>query len=288
MSVHECGSNINQSLDRFLSENTISETFTGKPIERQVERHVEIDPFQDEHLFQKQNSTGATLEEDEMFDEDGNFQIIEKPLIICALGKCGVGKSYLIKSLIYNYSKKRYFKFGLCIVSTKFNGGYNYLPDKYVIENYNEAYLKNYIDKLKTYKKTRGHIPPSFLILDDIVGNVNFYSAFWQNLITTYRHLNLTIILGTQALSSKGGISTIFRQMCNMCFMFRTVYHDTIEGMYKAFGGLCENMDEFQDMFLETTSLKFQCLLFVNDKNSKEDSYYSYIAPKVPEFKLNF
>jgi hypothetical protein len=234
-------------------------------------------------------SKGATLEDDEIFDNEGNLNMICKPLIICSTGKCGVGKSYLIKQLIYNYSKVNYFKFGLAFVSTKFNGGYDYLPDQYVIENYNEQYLKNYIDKLKDYKKKKGNIPPSFICLDDVVGHVNFYSPFWSNLISTYRHLNLTIILGTQSVSVKGGVSTLFRQMVNVCFMFRTLYKDTIEAYYKAFGALCEDLDEFEKMFLQVTSERHACLMFVNDKHSKEDSYYSYKAPSDDvKFKLKY
>jgi len=275
-------SSLNQTLDKYLSGQN-------------NERREEIDPLQSHGDLQNENvviekkSTGATLESDQIFDEDGNFILPEKPLIIACLGKCGTGKSHLIKSMMYNYAKKTYFKFGIAIVPTKFNHSYDFINDKYVIENYSETYLKNYIDKLKNYKKTRGYLPPNFIILDDTLACVNLYSSLWTHLISTYRHLNLTIILGTQSLSARGGVSTLLRQMVNMAFLFRTVYKDTIKACAEAFGNLCDDYHEFEDMFLQTTSVKHTCLLFVNDKPSKEESYYSYIAPSsTPNFRLKF
>ena len=42
-------------------------------------------------------------------------------------------------------------------------------------------------------------------------------------------------------------------------------------------------------MFLEVTSERHAALMFVNDKHSKEDSYYLYIAPSNDvKFKLKY
>jgi hypothetical protein len=286
--------NINEILDNFMNNESIQSIGNTNNSRNQFchTGNVNNENMEVKNTLlvdDKNKSKGATLEDDDIFDNEGNLNLICKPLIICSTGKCGVGKSYLIKQLIYNYSKLNYFKFGLAFVSTKFNGGYDYLPDQYVIENYNEQYLKNYIEKLKDYKKKKGIIPASFIILDDIVGHVNFYSPFWSNLISTYRHLNLTIILGTQSISVRGGVSTLYRQMCNVCFMFRTLYKDTIEAYHRAFGALCEDLNEFEKMFLEVTSERHACLMFINDKHSKEDSYYSYKAPNNDsKFKLKY
>lgn len=232
----------------------------------------------------------ANLADITIFDNEGNLNLreMQMPLIFLYVGKCASGKSVAIKNLIYNYSKLNYFKFILAIIPSKFNNDYTYLPDKYVIENYDEKYLQNYFNKLRQFKQKNGFIPANALIIDDSLGAVNFYSGFWSHLFSCYRHYKTTIIFGTQALSGKGGISTLLRQVCNIACCYRNVYNDNIEGLYKAFGSVMDNYDEFKEAFLNVTSQKYHSLMFCNDKNSKEESYYDYISDLAPNFKLNY
>ncbi len=286
--------NVNDILDKYIN-NINSVSSDGKP---NKESFCQTNNISNENINLESKlsvnsntsnvSKGATLEDDNIFDDDGNFIIPEKPLIYLMLGKPGLGKTVNIKNLIYNYSKKNYFKFGICYVATKFNHSYDFLPDNYVYENYNDNHLKKYIDKLKEYKKKKGFIPNSFICIDDNAGNMNLYSPLWTSLITTFRHLNLTIILGVQSLSCKGGASTLLRQCVNVAFLYRTVYHDTLYALYESFGGLCDDYHEFSKMFLQVTSEKHTCLMFINDRKSKDESYYSYKADVAPEFKLKY
>lgn len=232
----------------------------------------------------------SNLADNIIFDDEGNLNLQDMmfPLIYLFVGKTASGKSVAIKNLIYNYSKLGYFKFILAIVPSKFNSGYDYLPDKYVIESYDENYLKNYFNKLKEFKKKSGFIPENALILDDVMGSINLYSPFWQHFISTYRHYNCTIIFGTQSLTGKGGVSTLLRQCCNVCVMYRNVFHDNIENLYKSVGTLMDSQDEFEKTFLSVTSTKYHSLMFVNDRESKEESYFDYISEVAPDFKLNY
>lgn len=234
--------------------------------------------------------TPSNLADVEIFDNDGNLYLenMQFPLIYLFVGKCASGKSVAIKNLIYNYAKLSYFKFGIAIVPSKFNSGYDYLPDKYVIESYDENYLKNYFNKLREFKKKSGMIPSNFLILDDILGSINLYSSWWQHFFSTYRHYNCTVIFGSQSITGKGAISTLLRQVCNVCVMYRNVFHDNIEQLYKAFGALMEDQNEFEKVFLNVTKTKYHALLFANDRDSKETSYYDYISEVAPDFKLNY
>jgi hypothetical protein len=238
----------------------------------------------------QKKSKPSNLADIEIFDNQGNLYLenMQFPLIYLFAGKPASGKSVAIKNLIYNYSKLGYFKFILAIVPSKFNSGYEYLPDKYVIESYDENYLKNYFNKLREFKKKSGFIPANALILDDILGSINLYSSFWQHFFSTYRHYNCTIIFGSQTITGKGAISTLLRQVCNVCVMYRNVFQDNIEQLYKAFGGLMEDYNEFQKVFLNVTSTKYHGLLFANDRESKQNSYYDYISDVSPDFKLNY
>lgn len=235
-------------------------------------------------------SNPSNLADVQIFDDDGNLYLenMQFPLIYLFAGKPASGKSVAIKNLIYNYSKLRYFKFILAIVPSKFNSGYEYLPDKYVIESYDENYLKNYFNKLREFKKKSGFIPANAIILDDILGSINLYSSWWQHFFSTYRHYNCTVIFGSQTITGKGAISTLLRQVCNICVMYRNVFQDNIEQLHKAFGALMEDYNEFQKVFLNVTSTKYHGLLFVNDREDKESSYYDYISEVAPDFKLNY
>ena len=234
-------------------------------------------------------SSSANLAEDELFDASGNFCPPLKPLIISVSGKPSTGKSYFVKSLIYYYTKLKYFRFGLVLTRTKFTGGYEWMPDEYVKDEYNEEYLVKYFQKLKKYKEKTGTIPANFLIIDDFMGSINLYSPFWMHLISCFRHYNVSIIISAQSVVGKGASSTLLRECCNLSVMFRTVFKNTLVGLYECYGGLFEDYNEFINTFLRITSQKHHFMMFVNDKPDKESSYFDVIAPpNVPEFKLKF
>lgn len=230
-----------------------------------------------------------TLAEDTLFDNEGEFILPQKPLIITILGKPGTGKTYLIKSLIYQYSKIKYFKFGICICRTKFNHGYDYIPDKYVYDNYDENFLTNYFTKLKQYKEKTGKIENNFLIIDDCLGSINFYSPFWSHLISCFRHYRVTIFLAAQSITGRSSTSSLLRECTNLSYMFKTVYQPSIHALYESYGGLMDNYQEFQDTLFAVTEQKHHCLMFANDRDGKDNSYFSYVAPEnVPDFKLKY
>lgn len=232
----------------------------------------------------------SNLADIEIFDEKSNLNLKDMcfPLIFLAIGKPASGKSVFIKNLIYNYSKLSYLKWCLAIVPSKFNSGYDYLPEKYVMENYSEEYLKKFFEKIKDFKKKNGYSPPGALILDDILGNCNLYSPWWSHFFSCYRHYNVSVVFGSQTISGRGAISTLLRQVCNVTLMYRNVYNDHMEAIYRAFGALFEDFDEFKKVYLEITAQKYHSLMFVNDKDDKSSSYYDYISEVSPNFKLNY
>jgi len=272
--------------DKSNLQKNIMETRQRKDVNIKTDDDISLS----QNITLPKTTKPSNLADTVIFDDEGNLNLQDMmfPLIFLFVGKTASGKSVAIKNLIYNYSKLSYFKFILAIVPSKFNSGYDYLTDKYVIESYDENYLKNYFNKLKEFKKKSGFIPENALILDDVMGAINLYSPFWQHFISTYRHYNCTIIFGTQSLTGKGGVSTLLRQCCNVCVMYRNVFHDNIENLYKAVGGLMDNYEEFEKTFLSVTSTKYHALMFCNDRESKEETYYDYISEVAPDFKLNY
>ena len=100
--------------------------------------------------------------------------MLELPCLIICIGSSKSGKSHLIKSLIFDHSinHDNGFKFGLVFTKTKFNQNYDFLPDDYVIENFDMKILTKFLNKLvDTYKnntKKKKPIPYFFIIFDDI------------------------------------------------------------------------------------------------------------------------
>jgi DNA replication protein DnaC len=62
-------------------------------------------------------------------------------MIIC--GKSGSGKSHFLQYLIREINKEKPFDFGIVMSNTAWEGAFDYVPDKYVFENFSEKVIKN-------------------------------------------------------------------------------------------------------------------------------------------------
>lgn len=97
-----------------------------------------------------------------------------KPAIYLFIGKPASGKSFALKSLMFDFQKAKYFKFILAFCRTKFNHGYDWLPDEYVDDKYSDDKLLTHIEKLRAFRKKSGkECPPNALIFDDLLGTVD-------------------------------------------------------------------------------------------------------------------
>ena len=225
--------------------------------------------------------------------ERQRFILPSDPSIIVLAGKPKSGKSYAIRSIMYSCAKQGHFKFGICLTATKFNGDYDYLPDKHVWQGYDEARLEKYIDHLRQKTKeikdkqgSKAQLPPNFVILDDLLGRIDMYSSFFANWVSTYRHTNTTIFITAQQL--KRGISTTMRECTTFCFMFRTVFKDSVTALYESYGQLFEDFEDFKENFIKVTSVDHQALVFHNDQNNFDETYCTWIAESAPDFKLKY
>lgn len=208
-----------------------------------------------------------------------------KPEIIVLLGRPASGKSYCIKSMIYNLAKSQ-MKFGLCICPTAFNGDYSYLPDKWVWDEYEEERLEAYVMRLRE-KCKKGPLPPNFVILDDLLGKINWNSKFWTSWIATFRHTNTTLLISAQSLKGKG-TSTLLRDCTSRAMMYYTNFKSAVEGLFDAYGQIFPNLEEFKKAFRQMTREKHQCMVYVNNQDSFDESYFSLIAAPVGDFKLEY
>ena len=157
------------------------------------------------------------------------------------VGRSGSGKSVLMKCLLANGCQEEKWAFGLCFVSTKFKYDFKWMPNKAVVEGYNEAILERYVGKLRAMYNKDGRLPRSFLIFEDCQGLLDNTSKFFTNFMATFRHLNSDIFITAQYISGQRGISPIIREQVTHAIMFRSGTERTLRHLYEAFGGEFES-----------------------------------------------
>ena len=112
-------------------------------------------------------------------------------------GKPGMGKSHLLKYLIYTAGIKKEFDHCLLFSSTKGTTDYNFIDDKYKYDAFDNVVIEKYIEmcqkKNEKSIKTRG-----LLIFDDICGEQSFKSPLFKKLFSNSRHYGISIIVCQQ------------------------------------------------------------------------------------------
>ena len=204
--------------------------------------------------------------------------MLEKNSIIFIAGSPGAGKSHLIKFLVYTYAKQFNYIYSIC--PTKYDGDYDYLPDKFVLDIYNEEFIEKLIDIQQSNNKKR-----VLLILDDILGSINFDKPLWQKITTRYRHLNISIIIATQYCKK---IPILFRQCVSFAIIFRQNILHSFKGLYEYFGNEYGRFEDFK-IFIMKYCEGYQTIIWSRDGYSrlKNNHYKRFTAPKcIPQFKI--
>jgi len=214
------------------------------------------------------------------------------PGLVLFVGRSKSGKTYLLKYLLQYYSlQKRIFNFGMVLTGSIYNHEYdNFLPANAVHE-YDESLLNGYIDALKKKKHETGggKLPASFLVLDDCLGLVTQSSA-WRNLVSTYRHLNITIFLSVQYLRSDTS-GTLVREQASVVCAFKSTNINTIKTIYDYWGSdVYSKLNDFKERYSAATDERHACLLYIADDQLQDDAknFYSFKAPDYRLFKLKF
>ena len=209
------------------------------------------------------------------------------PGLFLLVGKSKSGKSYFLKYLLQYYCLyKRIFNFGLVLTGSEYNHEYPFLPQNAVGE-FSEEKLMQYINQLKE-RKSKGNgkpLPASFIVLDDCLGLVQ-QTKSWQSLISTFRHLNISIFISVQYLKASQISSTLIREQTNVLIAFRSTNINTIRALYDYYGSdIFETLDEFRKRYSACTQEKYHALVYISD-DQLADPDKNFISMKVPEIKL--
>ena len=218
------------------------------------------------------------------FDWNNDIDLSGKAKCLLFVGACGKGKSNAMRYvLLKNLVQRKFFKFGLVFTNTKYSDEYNFLPDKYVIEGYNEDILRKYIDKLGKYKKKHGKVPPNFVVFEDLIGLLRKADPFLISFFGSHRHLSCHVALLTQHLNT--GSSTLLREICTHCFAWNSKQMNTMESIWLNFGQLFENFEHFKHNFLDITKEPYSAMLYLQENDELENNYFTFKAPDMTKLK---
>lgn len=215
------------------------------------------------------------------------MELADKFIAIVA-GIPNMGKSNFIKYIMLqnheNYSKNP-FRYGIVFTKTKFEGAYNFVPAKFVHSKYDPDVLQNLMkiqeDSLAKHR--------AFVIFDDCLDAKCFSSQLFSDLITTYRHWNISVIIATQYIYR---VPPTIRECCRYAVMFRMTTKRSIQALFESFGTFFNNYEEFRKYLLEKTQNYYFILMDRNSKSDKVADVYKCLKvpspEQIPEFAYSF
>jgi hypothetical protein len=213
---------------------------------------------------------------------------LEIPCNCILIGMTKSGKTHLLKCLIGMHA--HLFNYGLCFSSTSFSGDYDYIPDDYIFEDYDEnkilvmmAKQRKYLDDCKAGKLKK--MPEAFIILDDQLGLVEFHKKknIFDILFSKSRHLHISVFLSIQMCSY---ISPCIRG--NSMYVFITVINgDSIDIMYGLSRGF-RTQREFEE-YLDRNCIDHRVVVFDNTEIYSRNFRKIIKAPEIiPNFYLDY
>jgi hypothetical protein len=123
---------------------------------------------------------------------------MEKPSFFMIIsGWADSGKSHFLKYLMREINIIKPFDFGIVISNIAFEGSFNFIPSKYVFEDFNEEVIKNMV-KIQKDNISKGITKRCFLILDDYIAEDEMKQPIMKKLAVMGRHYNITTILTSQ------------------------------------------------------------------------------------------
>lgn len=216
--------------------------------------------------------------------------LTKKPVISLMIGRPNSGKTQALRFLMYNLAIRGHYRYGIAFSPTAhISGDLSHLPKRVVIRRYSEEYLERYVTAISDWAESTGKKPPnSFIILDDCLGAINWYSPFISNLLSVHRHLGLSIFVCSQYTAGFGS-SPLLRECLSVAFLWPTNYAKSLKHFYDLCGSICKDRDEFERLFHQVTSSEpHTALLYLNGHDTPEKCYYHFRASIAPAFQIKF
>lgn len=189
------------------------------------------------------------------------------------------GKSECIKYVCRAYAK--HFAQVVVFCPTALNGFYDFVPPKFVHDDYDSEVMTGILNRQAAYKKAGKNVHV-LVVMDDIIGSetINFEKRHQNELSKVFaanRHYNLSIIVVTQSLKR---VPRILRDNVDYACIFRCMMQ-AYEGLYETFGHT-EKKAFFK--FLEDNTRDYQIILY---KANVTDPRAHFAVFKIAEHELS-
>lgn len=200
------------------------------------------------------------------------------------------GKSFTLRSLLYEYSKINYFQFGIAITGKGITTEYEYLPGACRWGKWDEGRFRDYIQDLETAAQ-RGPVPPNFIILDDLLGVIPHNAGWFKNWISLSRSFSTYVFITMQNLTQ--GASTTVRLQTDFAIMFHCQDAGYVKMLYEKWGMATSpgrKFADFQSTLHAVTSQSHTCLFYNKHiKTSAQDAYKALrVKPPPAGWTLQF
>lgn len=196
-------------------------------------------------------------------------KFIQLPFTLNVAGHCGSGKTVMIRYLIKSLKSQLD-----CVVvisnTANFTEDYKFLDDYQNIKCkiFNSLSAENVIKALMQIQKRNRENDNKknvLLIFDDVFGSIKD-SKYFKDLVSTYRHYNISIIFSAQYIS---GSQTYLREISNYVVVFNQRTQSALKLAYEAyFAADFETFGEFKNHF--KNSLPQYHFYFIDRKNDKK------------------
>ena len=140
-------------------------------------------------------------------------------------------------------------------------------------------------------KNSKKKVPQNLLVIDDALGQINWYSKFWSNLISTHRHWGMSILVATQSLSEGGhGSSRLLRNCVDMAILYHSSFINTQKSIYVSFGEWLPSFKEFLAIYTKATKEKGKHYVLAYQAGGEDlaSTYFSWRAPLVKTFQIQW
>jgi hypothetical protein len=206
--------------------------------------------------------------------------MLTHPSVNIFVGKSKSGKTHLLKYFLYELSLKQKIDLVLLFSRTSEQPQYNFIPEQWRHPDFSLDIFKKVVKMQRKSQRKHGAKPNIVLIIDDGNSASKSKTEDFINLLNSYRHYNLTLILGIQYLS--GNVSTNFREQVDNCYIFKTKSGPSLEGNYKAFfESLGIGYKEYVQMNKQLP--KFHCFHINQDSDDVE---ICIAPPELPNYEF--
>ena len=200
---------------------------------------------------------------------------------IVVIGKRGTGKSFLIKSLLYN--KSAYIPVGIVFSGTEESNHFytNFVPKEFVYTTLNTEALTDYT---KRQKKTWEHMknPWSLCLIDDCMDDPkHFKTPLFQDIFKNGRHWKTMFILSLQYCLD---ISPNIRTNIDGVFILRETNLKNRKKIWENYAGIIPDFELFTELMNSLT--ENYTALYIHNKgtsNNWQELVFWYKAKATPD-----